>query len=103
MNDVTRILSAVEAGEPRAAEELLPLVYGELRRLAGRAMARETGTQTLEATALVHEAYLRLLGPEPAKTWNSRGHFFGPGAEMMRRSIVERPRHKRSLKGGGNF
>ena len=103
MNDVTRILSAVAASEPQAAEELLPLVYGELRRLAARKMARETGGQTLEATALVHEAYLRLVGGETAQQWNGRGHFFAAAAEAMRRILVERARQKRSLKAGGEF
>jgi RNA polymerase sigma factor (TIGR02999 family) len=101
MNDVTRILSAVEAGDPRAAEQLLPLVYAELRRLAAQKMVRESGGQTLEATALVHEAYLRLVDTERVQSWNSRGHFFAAAAEAMRRILVERARRKRSLKGGG--
>src|SRR5687768_17412854 len=103
MNDVTRILSAVEAGDPRASEQLLPLVYGELRRLAAQKMARESGGQTIEATALVHEAYLRLVDAEAVQQWNSRGHFFAAAAEAMRRILVERARHKRSLKAGGEF
>src|SRR5947209_8321797 len=103
MNDVTRILSAVAASDPQAAGQLLPLVYGELRRLAARKMARETGGQTLEATALVHEAYLRLVGGETAQQWNGRGHFFAAAAEAMRRILVERARQKRSLKAGGEF
>src|SRR5947199_2384602 len=101
MNDVTRILSVVEAGDPEAAGQLLPLVYGELRRLAARRMARESGGQTLEATALVHEAYLRLVDAPNVQQWNSRGHFFAAAAEAMRRILVERARHKRSLKAGG--
>src|SRR6476660_8044963 len=81
MNDVTRILSAIEQGDPRASEELLPLVYRELRRLARQRLAREKPGQTLEATALVHEAYLRLVDGEEAQRWNGRGHFFGAAAE----------------------
>jgi RNA polymerase sigma factor (TIGR02999 family) len=103
MNDVTRILSALEAGDPREAEQLLPLVYGELRRLAAQKMAREPDGQTIEATALVHEAYLRLVGADTVQQWNSRGHFFAAAAEAMRRILVERARHKRSLKAGGEF
>jgi RNA polymerase sigma factor (TIGR02999 family) len=101
MSDVTRILSAIERGDPKAAEQLLPLVYDELRRVAASWMAREAPGQTLQATALVHEAYLRLLDGEPAQGWNSRGHFFGAAAEAMRRILVERARHKRSRKAGG--
>jgi RNA polymerase sigma factor (TIGR02999 family) len=103
MNDITRILTAVEAGDPQAAGQLLPLVYGELRRLAAQKMARETSGQTLEATALVHEAYLRLVDTETVQHWNSRGHFFAAAAEAMRRILVEQARHKRSLKAGGEF
>ena len=103
MNDVTRILAAVEAGDPREAEQLLPLVYGELRRLAAQKMARESDGQTIDATALVHEAYLRLVDAETAQQWNSRGHFFAAAAEAMRRILVERARHKRSLKAGGEY
>jgi RNA polymerase sigma factor (TIGR02999 family) len=102
MSDVTRILSAIEQGEPQAAERLLPLVYQELRRLAAHKMAREAPGQTLEATALVHEAYLRLVDSNQAQQWNSRGHFFAAAAEAMRRILVERARHKGSLKAGGN-
>jgi RNA polymerase sigma factor (TIGR02999 family) len=102
MNDVTRALSAIEAGEPQAAEQLLPLVYDELRRLAAHKMGRELPGQTLAATALVHEAYLRLVDTEKAQQWNSRGHFFAAAAEAMRRILVERARHKRSLKAGGD-
>jgi RNA polymerase sigma factor (TIGR02999 family) len=101
MNDVTRILSAIEQGDSQAAAQLLPLVYDELRRLAAGKMARETPGQTLQATALVHEAYLRLLDGDQARQWNSRGHFFAAAAEAMRRILVERVRHKRSLKAGG--
>jgi RNA polymerase sigma factor (TIGR02999 family) len=101
MSDVTRILSAIDQGDPQAAEQLLPLVYDELRRLAASKMARETPGQTLQATALVHEAYLRLLDDDPARPWDSRGHFFAAAAEAMRRILVERVRHKRSLKAGG--
>jgi RNA polymerase sigma factor (TIGR02999 family) len=107
MSEVTRVLSAIEAGDPRAAEQLLPLVYDELRRLAGRRLARESPGQTLQATALVHEAYLRLVASGDASAprdqpWNSRGHFFAAAAEAMRRILVERARHKRSLKAGGD-
>jgi RNA polymerase sigma factor (TIGR02999 family) len=101
MSEVTRILSAVEQGDPSAAEGLVPLVYEELRQLAARRIAREAPGQTLEATALVHEAYLRLVGAEQDQHWNSRGHFFAAAAEAMRRILVERARHKRSLKAGG--
>ena len=101
MNDVSHILSAIEQGDPQAANQLLPLVYDELRKLAARKMARESLGQTLEATALVHEAYLRLVDTDEAQRWNSRGHFFAAAAEAMRRILVERARHKRSLKAGG--
>jgi RNA polymerase sigma factor (TIGR02999 family) len=99
MNDVTRILSAVEHGDPTAAEQLLPLVYDELRRLAARRLAREKPGQTLQATALVHEAYLRLVGPQDPG-WDGRGHFFAAAAEAMRRILVERARRKRRRKHG---
>src|SRR3954453_9339085 len=102
MTDVTRILSAIEQGDPKAAEGLLPLVYGELRRLAAQKLAHESPGQTLDATALVHEAYLRLVDQETVQDWNSRGHFFAAAAEAMRRILVERARHRRSLKAGGN-
>jgi RNA polymerase sigma factor (TIGR02999 family) len=102
MNDVTRILSAMDQGDPQAAEQLLPLVYDELRKLAAARMAREAPGQTLQATALVHEAYLRLLDGNPDQPWNSRGHFFAAAAEAMRRILVERYRRKRSLKAGGD-
>ena len=103
MSDVTRILAAIEQGEAQAAEQLLPVVYAELRRLAASKMAHEAPGQTLDATALVHEAYLRLVGSEQGQHWNSRGHFFGAAAEAMRRILVERARHKASLKAGGEF
>jgi RNA polymerase sigma factor (TIGR02999 family) len=101
MNDVTRILSAIEGGDPQAAEQLLPHVYDELRRLAARKLAQEKPGQTLQATALVHEAYLRLVGSEPSRPWDSRGHFFAAAAEAMRRILVNRERDKRRLKRGG--
>jgi RNA polymerase sigma factor (TIGR02999 family) len=106
MNDVTRVRSAIEQGDPQAAEQLLPLIYDELRKLAARKMAQEAPGQTLEATALVHEAYLRLVTSGNASTpqdrhWDSRGHFFVAAAEAMRRVLVERARRKRSLKQGG--
>jgi RNA polymerase sigma factor (TIGR02999 family) len=102
MNDVTRILSAMEQGEPHAAAQLLPLVYDELRKLAAAKLAQEKPGQTLQATALVHEVYLRLVDGDTAQRWNSRGHFFAAAAEAMRRILVERARHKKSLKAGGN-
>src|SRR5713101_6822135 len=102
MNEVTSILSAIEQGDPRAAELLLPLVYDELRQLAAAKLAREKPGQTLQATALVHEAYLRLVDVDTAQRWNSRGHFFAAAAEAMRRILVERARHKKSLKAGGD-
>jgi RNA polymerase sigma factor (TIGR02999 family) len=101
MSDVTRILSAIDQGDPQAAEQLLPLVYSELRRLAASMIRRETPGQTLQATALVHEAYLRLLDGGQPLDWNGRGHFFGAAAEAMRRILVERARHKQSRKAGG--
>jgi RNA polymerase sigma factor (TIGR02999 family) len=101
MSDVTRILSAIEQGDPHAAEELLPLVYDELRKLAAARMAAEPAGQTLEPTALVHEAYLRLVGGEQARDWDSRGHFFAAAAEAMRRIVIDRARHKQTGKAGG--
>jgi RNA polymerase sigma factor (TIGR02999 family) len=101
MNDVTRILSAIEEGDAQAAEQLLPLVYDELRRLAAQKMARESSGQTLEATALVHEAYLRLVDTEKIQHWDSRGHFFAAAAEAMRRILVENARRKQRRKHGG--
>jgi RNA polymerase sigma factor (TIGR02999 family) len=103
MNEVTRILSAVEQGDPGAAEQLLPLVYDELRKLAAQKLAREKAGQTLEATALVHEAYLRMVGADDNHLWDNRGHFFAAAAEAMRRILVENARHKRSLKHGGGL
>jgi RNA polymerase sigma factor (TIGR02999 family) len=101
MNDVTRILSAIEQGDPQAAGQLLPLVYEELRQLAAAKLAQEKPGQTLQATALVHEAYLRLVDGEQLPGWNSRGHFFGAAAEAMRRILVERARRKGRLRHGG--
>jgi RNA polymerase sigma factor (TIGR02999 family) len=102
MSDVTQILKAIEEGDPHAAEHLLPLVYEELRRLAAQKLAQEKPGQTLQATALVHEAYLRLVDVEQAAHWNSRGHFFAAAAEAMRRILVDRARHKGSRKRGGD-
>ena len=101
VSDITHILSAIERGDRQAAAQLLPLVYDELRKLAAQKLAREAPGQTLQATALVHEAYVRLLDGEPDRHWNSRGHFFAAAAEAMRRILVERARHKRSRKAGG--
>src|SRR3954471_2399553 len=101
MSDVTRILSAIDQGDPKAAEELLPLVYDELRRMAARRLAREAPGQTLQATALVHEAYLRLVDSARDAGWNGRTHFFRAAAEAMRRILVDRARGKRSRKRGG--
>lgn len=101
VHEVTRILSAIEQGDPLAAEQLLPLVYDELRRLAAEKMAREKPGRTLQATALVHEAYIRLVDTEKAQHWNSRGHFFAAAAEAMRRILVERARRKGAIKHGG--
>jgi RNA polymerase sigma factor (TIGR02999 family) len=102
MNDVTHILSAIERGDPKAAEELLPLVYRELRRLAAKRLAGEAPGQTLQATALVHEAYLRLVGEQDSRRWDSRGHFFAAAAEAMRRILVDNARRKRAeVHGGG--
>ena len=95
MSDVTRILSAIKQGNPKAAQQLLPLVYEELRKLAAQRLAREKPGQTLQATALVHEAYLRLVGVEKAQQWDSRGHFFAAAAEAMRRILVDNARRKR--------
>jgi RNA polymerase sigma factor (TIGR02999 family) len=101
MNEVTRILSAIEQGDPSAAEQLLPLVYDELRKLATQKLVQEAPGQTLQATALVHEAYLRLVDVERAQHWNSRGHFFAAAAEAMRRILVDNARRKQSKKRGG--
>ncbi len=103
MTDVTQILEAVEAGDPKAAAELLPLVYGELRKLAAARLAADRPGQTLQATALVHEAYLRLVDVERAQQWNSRGHFFAAAAEAMRRILVERARRKGRIRHGGGL
>src|SRR5436309_5479808 len=100
-NDVTRILAAVEGGDPIAAGKLLPLVYDELRKLAAQQLAQEKPGQTLQATALVHEAYVRLVDAEPARYWNGRTHFFRATAEAMRRILVDRARQKHSQKRGG--
>src|SRR5215470_6043234 len=101
MTEVTRILSAIEQGDPLAAEQLLPLVYGELRKLAADKMAQEKPGQTLQATALVHEAYLRLVDTDKVHHWNSRGHFFASAAEAMRRILVDQARRKQADKRGG--
>jgi RNA polymerase sigma factor (TIGR02999 family) len=101
MTEVTRILSAIEQGDPHAAEQLLPLVYDELRQLAAQKLAQEKPGQTLDATALVHEAYLRLVDVDQTQPWNSRGHFFAAAAEAMRRILVEQARRKQALKRGG--
>ena len=103
MTNVTRILSAIEQGDPHAAAELLPLVYNELRKLAAQKLAHEPSGQTLQATALVHEAYLRLVDVEKVQQWNSRGHFFGAAAEAMRRILVDRAREKGREKRGGKL
>lgn len=101
MTDVTQILSQIESGDPSAAEQLLPLVYEELRKLAAAKLAHEKPGQTLQATALVHEAYLRLVGAERSHPWDSRGHFFSAAAEAMRRILLNRARDKKRLKRGG--
>jgi RNA polymerase sigma factor (TIGR02999 family) len=101
MSDVTEVLDAVDRGEPGAADRLLPLVYQDLRRLAAARLAREAPGQTLDATALVHEAYMRVAGGDPARNWDGRGHFFAAAAEAMRRILVEAARRKRRLKRGG--
>jgi RNA polymerase sigma factor (TIGR02999 family) len=103
MSDVTRILSAIEQGDPKAAGQLLTLVYDELRRLAAQRLAQEKPGQTLQATALVHEAYLRLVRPEGAGRWDGRGHFFAAAAEAMQRILVDEARRKASLKRGGHL
>jgi RNA polymerase sigma factor (TIGR02999 family) len=103
MNEVTRILSAMEQGEPYAAEQILPLVYDELRKLAAARLADEKPNQTLQATALVHEAYLRLVGAPEADRWDNRGHFFAAAAEAMRRILVEKARRKQTRKQGGDI
>src|SRR6266508_2348929 len=103
MSDVTRILSAIEQGDLHAAEQLLPLVYDELRQLAAQRLAHEKPGQTLQATALVHEAYVRLVGADKEQQWDNRGHFFAAAAEAMRRILVENARRKRTRKHGGGL
>ena len=103
MGDVTQILSKIEYGDPSAAEQLLPLIYDELRALAAARMGDESPDHTLQATALVHEAYIRLVDVDQAQHWNSRGHFFGAAAEAMRRILVDSARHKASAKRGGDL
>jgi RNA polymerase sigma factor (TIGR02999 family) len=103
MSDVTILLDAIQTGDPQAAAQLLPLVYDELRRLAARRLAREAPGQTLDATALVHEAYLRLVGDKATTSWDSRGHFFAAAAEAMRRILVENARRKHTLRHGGGL
>jgi RNA polymerase sigma factor (TIGR02999 family) len=102
MHEVTRILSAVEQGDSQAAEQLLPLVYSELRKLAAQRLAQEKPGQTLQATALVHDAYVRLVDVKKVQRWDGRGHFFAAAAEAMRRILVERARQKSTLKRGGD-
>src|SRR5579863_1756427 len=101
MSEVTRILSAIEQGDPHAAEQMLPLVYDELRKLAAQKLAQEKPGQTLQATALVHDAYIRLVDVEKAQHWNSRGHFFAAAAEAMRRILVDQARRRKAAKRGG--
>jgi RNA polymerase sigma factor (TIGR02999 family) len=103
VSEVTQILNAIEQGDPKAAEHLLPLVYDELRKLAAQRLAGEKPGQILQATALVHEAYLRLVDPTKAPTWRSRGHFFAAAAEAMRRILIEQARHRASAKAGGHL
>lgn len=103
MIEVTQILSQIEQGDPAAAEQLLPLVYDELRKLAAAKLAQEKPGQTLQATALVHDAYIRLVDVEKTQHWNSRGHFFGAAAEAMRRILVENARRRKSVKHGGDL
>jgi RNA polymerase sigma factor (TIGR02999 family) len=103
MSDVTHILSAIEQGDPHAAAQLLPLVYDELRRLAAQRLAQEKPGQTLQATALVHEAYLRLVDADKARAWDGRGHFFAAAAEAMRRILVESARRKQRIRHGGEL
>ena len=102
MNEITQALNAIENGDLQASDNLLPLIYAELRRLAAQMLAAEKSGQTLQATALVHEAYLRIVGPEP-QAWNTRGHFFGAAARAMRRILIENARRKKSLKAGGDL
>ena len=100
MSDVTHILSQIESGDPSAADQLLPLVYDELRKLAAARMAQEAPGQTLQATALVHDAYLRLVDTDKARHWNSRGHFFAAAAEAMRRMLVDQARRRKAASAG---
>jgi RNA polymerase sigma factor (TIGR02999 family) len=102
MSDVTRILSQIDQGDPQAADQLLPLIYDELRKLAAARLAKEKPGQTFQATALVHEAYIRLVDRESPQPWHNRGHFFVAASEAMRRILVDRARHKLSAKGGGD-
>jgi RNA polymerase sigma factor (TIGR02999 family) len=103
LSDITQILAQIESGDPSAAERLLPLVYDELRQLAAQKLAHERPGHTIQATALVHEAFLRLFGPRKQPSWESRNHFFGAAAEAMRRVLVEKARRKRRLKRGGDY
>ena len=103
MNEVTKLLLQIDQGDPTASEQLLPLVYDELRRLAASKLEREKPGQTLQATALVHEAYLRVTGGKDDVKWDSRGHFFAAAAEAMRRILVEQARRKKSARAGGDF
>jgi RNA polymerase sigma factor (TIGR02999 family) len=103
MDAITRVLNAIEHGDPHAAEQLLPLVYDELRKLAAERMAQEKPGQTLQATALVHEAYVRLVGGDQPRVWDGRGHFFAAAAEAMRRILINRARDKRRQKRGGGL
>jgi RNA polymerase sigma factor (TIGR02999 family) len=102
MTEITRILAGIEQGDPYAAEQLLPLVYDELRRLAAAQLAQEKLGQTLQATALVHEAYVRLVGPNPGQTWDNRRHFFAAAAQAMRHILIDKARHKKRRKHGGD-
>jgi RNA polymerase sigma factor (TIGR02999 family) len=101
MSEVTRILEEIQQGDPHAAEQLLPLIYDELRKLAAAKLAQEKPCQTLQATALVHEAYLRLVGGDPGQQWDSRGHFFAAAAEAMRRILIDQARARQSQRRGG--
>src|SRR5260221_8599097 len=103
MSELTRMLTAIEGGDPNAAAQLLPLLYDELRTLAAQKLAQENPGQTLQATALVHEAYLRLVGDSEEQHWNSRGHFFAAAAEAMRRILIDQARTKHSRKRGGGL
>ena len=103
MSDVTRILSQIESGDPKAAEQLLPLIYQELRKMASAKLAQEKPGQTLQATALVHEAYIRLVDVKKPQQWDNRGHFFAAAAEAMRRILIDAVRHKQSLKAGHGY